>query len=255
MAKSYDSVNEVDKNAQIKVAPSSGSYLGACKDDEYYVQISGARFGDGWDISSVTICGVEVCQILMQSSNYVIVYPSSGTPGTGDIVITSKSMGKTIIENAFTYNVPAPGKQARNIQYSNLGDTSGDIHWSRGDGESCIVFLKLTNSGFVTPADQTTYKACNVFGSGTQIGSTGWYCVYNGSGTSVTVSGLTSGAAYTAQVFEYNGSIAFESYLISPSVDNLNIQETNSMLIRTDLKSSNNTASVNLGKPSQDEER
>jgi hypothetical protein len=105
-----------NKFSQIKVAPSSGSYLGACEDDEYYVQISGASFGDGWDISSVTICGVEVCQILMQSANYVLVYPNSGMPGTGDIVITSKSMGKTTLENAYTYNVPATNKQVRNIQ-------------------------------------------------------------------------------------------------------------------------------------------
>jgi hypothetical protein len=91
--------------SKIKVVPSSGSYLGACNNDEYYIKISGEAFGDGEDISSVTICGAEVCQILIQSSNYVIVYPNSGTPGTGDIIITSKSKGKTVLENAFTYSV------------------------------------------------------------------------------------------------------------------------------------------------------
>jgi hypothetical protein len=109
-----DNIPLKNKFSQIKVEPSSGSYLGGCGDNEYYVQISGARFGDGWDISSVTICGVEVCHILMQSSNFVIVYPNSGTPGTGDIVITSKSLGKTTIENAFTYKVPVPNVQSKN---------------------------------------------------------------------------------------------------------------------------------------------
>ena len=121
-----DHIPSKNKISQIKVEPSSGSHLGACENDEYYVQISGARFGDGWDISSVTICGFEVCHILMQSSNVVIVYPNSGTPGTGDIVITSKSMGKTTIENAFTYKVPVPNEQSKNIQFSNLGDTTVD---------------------------------------------------------------------------------------------------------------------------------
>ena len=107
---SGDNIPFKNKFSQIKVKPSSGSYLGACEDDEYYVQISGARFGDGWDISSVTICGFEVCHILMQSSNVVIVYPNAGTPGTGDIVITSKRFGKTTIENAFTYKVPVPNE-------------------------------------------------------------------------------------------------------------------------------------------------
>ncbi|MEI7727558.1 MAG: SprB repeat-containing protein, partial [Bacteroidota bacterium] len=41
------------------------------------------------------------------------------------------------------------------------------------------------------------------FGNGTQIGLTGWYCVYNGTGTNVTVSGLSENTNYIFQVFEY----------------------------------------------------
>lgn len=106
--------------SQIKVEPSSGSYLGACENEDYYIKISGAAFGDGMDISSVTICGVEVCQILMQSSNFVVVFPNSGNPGTGDIVITSESVGKTTIENAFTYKVPVLIEKAPKIIISNV---------------------------------------------------------------------------------------------------------------------------------------
>jgi len=113
-----DNIPVKNKFSQIKIEPSSGSSLGACEDDDYFVQISGARFGDGWDISSVTICGVEVCHILMQSSNNVIVYPSSGKPGTGDIVITSKSIGITTIENAFTYKVTVPNEQTKRSENS-----------------------------------------------------------------------------------------------------------------------------------------
>lgn len=216
-----DDISFKNKSAQIKVTPSVGSYQGGCNNDGYYVEISGACFGNGWDISSVTICGIEVCHIIMQSSNVVIVYPNSGTPGTGDIVITSKSMGKTTIENAFTYQVPTPNIQAKNIQYSKVGETSGKITWTRGSGESCIVFMKQSDSGHAEPSDYKTYAAGSVFGKGTEIEETGWHCVYNGSGTSVTVSGLKSGAAYVAQVFEYNGQTGFENYLISTSADNL----------------------------------
>jgi len=109
-----------NKSSQIKVEPSSGSYLGACEDEEYYIKISGTAFGDGTDISSVTICGVEVCQILMQSSNFVVVFPNSGKPGTGDIVITSESLGKTTIENAFTYKVPVLNEKTKKIRISNV---------------------------------------------------------------------------------------------------------------------------------------
>ena len=112
-----------NKSAQIKVTPASGSYLGGCSEDGYYVKISGESFGNGWDISSVTICGVEVCQIVMQSSDMVIVYPGAGSPGTGDVVITSKSMGKTIIEKAFTYENSTPSKESKNSKYTAVSQT------------------------------------------------------------------------------------------------------------------------------------
>jgi hypothetical protein len=102
-----------EKSNQIKVSPSIGSCQGGCNKNEYYIQISGAAFGNGWDINSVTICGIEVCRIMMQSSNMVVVYPDSGTPGTGDIVITSESKGKTTIKAGFTYQVPVSNEQAK----------------------------------------------------------------------------------------------------------------------------------------------
>jgi hypothetical protein len=220
------------KSTQIKVNPSVGSCQGGCNSDDYYVEISGACFGNGWDISSVTICGVEVCRIIMQSSNLVAVYPNSGTPGTGDIVITSESQGKTTIEDGFTYQIPSPKEQSKNIQFSNIGTSSCDISWIRGSGESCVVFMKETNPGLATPTNHTSYDSSIIFGDGTQIDTTGWYCVYNGNGTSVSVSGLVPGKDYIAQVFEYNGPAGFETYQILQSDDNPKTQQQNPSIIQ-----------------------
>jgi len=234
-----DNIPSKIKSEQIQVIPSSGSYQGGCMSDDYYVEISGANFGSGWDINSVTICGVEVCHIIIQSSDLVAVYPNPGTPGTGDIVITSESMGKTTIGNGFTYQVPVPKKQATNIQYSNVDASSVDISWTRGNGESCVVFMKEANTGSSVPSDHTTYNSNTIFGDGTQIDSTGWYCVFNGKGSSVSVSGLVQGKDYITQVFEYNGQKSFETYLISPSTDNSKNQEINVS------KNSANTSAIN----------
>jgi|GEM_PF-4314446 len=119
-----DKISGQNKSTQVKVTPSSGSYIGGCGEDGYYVKISGEGFGNGWDISSVTICGVEVCQIVMQSSDIIIVYPGAGTPGTGDVVITSKSMGKTTIEKAFTYENLTPSKESKNSKYSAVSENA-----------------------------------------------------------------------------------------------------------------------------------
>lgn len=220
------------KSSQIKVNPSVGSCQGGCNSDDYYVEISGACFGNGWDISSVTICGIEVCHIIMQSPNLVAVYPNSGTPGTGDIVITSESQGKTTIENGFTYQVPVPEDQAKNIQYLIVGESSCDLKWTRGTGESCVVFMKEANQGSALPEDHISYDSSIIFGDGTQIGTTGWFCVYNGNGASVSISGLIPGKDYIAQVFEYNGQAGFETYRISPAEGNPKTQKQNRSIIQ-----------------------
>jgi hypothetical protein len=235
------------KSSQIKVNPSCGNVQGGCNSNGNYVEISGACFGNGWDINSVTICGVEVCHIIMQSSNLVAVYPDSGTPGTGDIVITSESMGQTVIENGFTYKVSQPKEQAENILYSNIGNTWGDISWKRGDGEFCVVFMKQDTAGFSTPSDHIKYESGIVFGDGTQIDSTGWFCVYNGNGSSVSVSGLKPGAPYSIRVFEYNGPTGFETYLTAPTTGNPKIQEAIATKdkIKSEPFSRNNSAFIN----------
>lgn len=243
------------KAGQIKVVPSIGSYQGGCTSDGYTIEISGANFGSGWDINSVTICCVEVCNIILQSSNLVVVYPNTGIPGTGDIVINSKSLGKTTIKNGFTYQVTVPKNQARNIQYSNIEPTSTDISWSRGSGESCVVFFKEASSGLSTPVDRTTYNSGIIFGDGTQVGSTGWYCVYNGKGSSVTVAGLVPGANYITQVFEYNGQAGFETFLTSPTTDNPKMQETIASTNRVNSNSFSKNISVSLDNAGNDKSR
>src|SRR6185369_15366146 len=52
----------------------------------------------------------------------------------------------------------------------------------------------------------TGYSAYTVFSGGTQIGA-GNYVVYKGTGTSVTVQGLTGSATYYLAVYEYKGAL------------------------------------------------
>jgi hypothetical protein len=54
---------------------------------------------------------------------------------------------------------------------------------------------------------------------GTQLGTSGYYCIYNGSSAngSVTVMNLYPGRTYTIQAFEYNGTTGSESYLSNVS--------------------------------------
>ena len=123
--------------------------------------------------------------------------------------------------------IVAPTTQALNITFpANLNSTQKSFSWTNGNGTKRAVFVKQANTGTVTPANNTTYTASTAFTSGTQISTSGWYCVYNGTGTTVTVTGLTAGTDYIAQVFEYNGSAGAEKYLTSTATNNPKSERT-----------------------------
>jgi uncharacterized repeat protein (TIGR02543 family) len=116
---------------------------------------------------------------------------------------------------------PAPPTiQATNVMFSSVGATAATIDWTRGNGSGCVAFVKQASSGSAVPANNTTYTAGAVFGTGTQIGATGWYCVYNGSGTNITVTGLSPGTTYRVMVCEYDGVAGNEQYFTDTAAGN-----------------------------------
>ncbi|MES2276520.1 MAG: MBG domain-containing protein [Bacteroidota bacterium] len=110
---------------------------------------------------------------------------------------------------------------ASGINFTATGATTATISWTNGDGDARAVFVALANSGTPSPANSTNYTANASFTSGSQAGA-GWYCVYNGTGTSVNVTGLTSGNTYRTMVVEYNGSTTLtdENYLTTSNTGN-----------------------------------
>jgi len=99
-----------------------------------------------------------------------------------------------------------PTIQATNVLFENISTTQMDINWTRGSGSHCAAFIFDGNSSTALPVNGTAYTANTVFGTGDQIGSTGWYCIYNGSevNPTVTVTGLTLLTEYRVQVCEYS---------------------------------------------------
>jgi phosphodiesterase/alkaline phosphatase D-like protein len=122
--------------------------------------------------------------------------------------------------------ISIPATQASALVFSSVQTTQMTINWTNGTGSSRAVFVKAANTGTATPVNNTTYTANTTFSSGTQIGSTGWYCIYNGTGTSVTVTGLSLGTNYIAQIFDYNGAAGLEKYNTATATDNPKSQTT-----------------------------
>ena len=91
--------------------------------------------------------------------------------------------------------------------------TSATISFTAGNGAKRIAVVSTTNFAN-TPVNGTAYTANTTFGSGSTVGA-GNFVVLNGTGNSVTVTGLTANTTYFIKVFEYNGATANcdESYL------------------------------------------
>jgi hypothetical protein len=93
--------------------------------------------------------------------------------------------------------------------------TSAQLSFTAGNGAKRIAVVSTTNFAN-TPVNGTAYNADAVFGNGSAIGA-GNFVVLNGTGNSVTVTGLTFNTTYYVKVFEYNGNTpnCDESYLLT----------------------------------------
>lgn len=118
------------------------------------------------------------------------------------------------LKNKYNFNPPvvAPTTQATNLSTSNVTASSITINLSSGNGQNRVIIAKSGTAVDATVVDSVTYTANSVFGSGTEIGS-GNYVVYNGTGNSVTVTGLSENTPYHFTAFEYNGATGEENYL------------------------------------------
>jgi hypothetical protein len=136
----------------------------------------------------------------------VVKYTATGLAGN-KVSFNDVDLPNGAVFTFQTLLVPAmPTVQATNLVFSNVTGTSAIASWTNGNGISRAVFMREVLTGSPVPIDNTTYTANTVFGSGTQIGSTGWYCVYNGTGTAVAITGLILAKTYQVMTVEYNAS-------------------------------------------------
>jgi Secretion system C-terminal sorting domain/GEVED domain len=116
----------------------------------------------------------------------------------------------------------APTAQTSSILLpSNAAGTQLNISWMNGNGTSRAVFMKQGTGAITNPSNYATYTAsANWSSKGTQLGSSGYYCIYNGTGNSVAVTNTTANTQYTIQVFEYTNTAGNEQYSTATATGN-----------------------------------
>jgi fibronectin type 3 domain-containing protein len=105
-----------------------------------------------------------------------------------------------------------PSTPATGVGFPAVGGGGLTVSWTAGDGANSLVLVRAGSAVNASPVSGTTYTANSNFGLGSQIGS-GNYVTYLGSGTSVSLTGLSAGVTYYVAVYTLNGSGGTENYL------------------------------------------
>lgn len=174
-------------------------------------QISLSGITELQNISSGTVVTLRIIPYgATSSAGSWYVFDVGNTTSTSDLIL-----GGTVQSS----NITTPTEQAHDISFSSLAGTSFTSSWINGNGEKRVVLLSNT-SAITPPADGTDPSANPAYsGSGQQ-------CIFNGTGNTVNVSGLTSNLTYWIQVFEYNGSGSATKYCIATGTNNPASQTT-----------------------------
>jgi len=123
--------------------------------------------------------------------------------GTYSVTITDGNSCTVTSSIVLTQPTP-PSVQVKDLILTDIGSSQAVIDWTRGNGHGCAVFIIEGSTGLASPANNVSYPANTVFGtSASQVGSTGWYCVYDGTGTNVKVTGLDPSTDYRIHICEY----------------------------------------------------
>ncbi len=168
--------------------------------------------------SSVNLTGLSA-----NTTYYVVVYKYTGS-GIGTNYLTwdllpSGTYNSFNDRTQFTTKYAEPTAISSNMTFTNLTSSSMKITWTKpssGGGTYSLVVIGTADPS-TTPTDTNTYTASTNYGEGSPLGtgSTVGYVVYNGTGNSVTVNGLSFDTRYYVRVYEYNGSSGEENYLTS----------------------------------------
>lgn len=173
---------------------------------------------------------------------------TGGSSNCGEITVTPSAIidAGTYLRLTFSGNinvtsielVPAvydtPSIQTSAITFANVTYSSTTLNWVNGNGSKRMVFVKEGTGAITNPVNGTIYTPNANWNAGspagTQLGTSGYYCVYNGNLNSVALTNLKAGTTYTVQAFEYNGDGVLSKILTTTTIGNPNSQATKTLI-------------------------
>jgi hypothetical protein len=154
-------------------------------------------------------------------SGYYATSAALSADGSTAFIGTPYDSG-SLTDNNFTGAVYAfssdqsNGTPATNITYTGVASATGTsmgISWTNGTGTGRAVFVKQTTAVDEPIPNDVLYTAKSQFKSGDQVGTSGWYCVYNGTGNTASLKELVKNTTYRIAVMEYSGTFTQPKFL------------------------------------------
>ena len=137
------------------------------------------------------------------SNNQASVYVSNNSVSYS----TAKDDNSTKIPDTRSYLFSAGAivfSPSINLTYTNVTTSSMTIGFTPGSGTNHLVLCRAGNDITTDPSNLSSYNANTVYGSGSSIGSA--YVIYNGTGSSVNLTGLSTSTNYFFKVYEQTGT-------------------------------------------------
>ena len=217
-----------------RINTTSGSYvitpqLNTCGTITFWCRTSSGTLTNGLKIQKSVNGGAYT-----DVQTYTIT--STITQYTCNVNDLSSNVKIKFLRNATTYvmylddvsiTTAEPTVQSNGIDFSNVTATGMQISWTNGNGANRAVFVKQGSGTITNPTDGSTYTASPDWNNkGTQLGTSGYYCVYNGSGSTITLTNLLASNIYYVRIFEYSGSGTTSNILTSTATNNPNNYST-----------------------------
>jgi len=193
---------------------------------DFFIPVDGTRytsasgFGDsyisnGWScVYNGTGNSVAVTNLQSTLTYRVQVVEYNGQAGL-------QKYNTSQVASNFTTQLAAPTDPVSTLTPYHVSSSQITVNLSTGDGLNRAIFVKAASSGTAPVVDNTTYIGNATFGTGSQIGTSGWYCVFNGSTIdALTIKSLLSNTAYRIHVVDYNGPSGSEKYYVSAVTGN-----------------------------------
>lgn len=154
---------------------------------------------------------VTVTSLLSNTSYQFKVFEFNGAGCGTNYLVTSPAV--TTVTTTGCLLATSPTIAASSLSTSSVQSNAMTLSWTRGNGAACLIVCRGFSPVISPPADGNVYTANPAYGLGSTT-APGEYVVYQGTGSSVTVTGLMPNTAYYFAVFELNGSGCNTNYLV-----------------------------------------